>query len=94
MMLVPNISFTRCKLTSLNLSYLLSKNDIFKYFLDYYDVNEVVLLQYSITHYDVLIEDINTIKSLLKKKETNINLYQIKNRCGHFDFRYCYNYWK
>jgi ankyrin repeat protein len=85
MNLKPDTTIIRCDFPPLILSYLLDKKKLFKYFLDHCDINEVDTLQYSVIHYAVLKEDIDTIQLLLKIG-ADINLYQNKNGRGHSAF--------
>ena len=81
----PDTSIIRCNFTPLSLSYLLNKKEMFKYFLDYCNIDEVDTLQYSILHYAVLKEDIVTAKLLLENG-ANINLYHHFNGRLHSAF--------
>ena len=79
-------SYINYSFNPLIISYLLNKKDIFKFLLkNYKNINEVDSNNYTILHYAVLKEDIETIKILLNKK-ANINFQLDEYGRGHSAF--------
>jgi len=76
------INYTKYLFTPLILSYLLNHQDIFQFLLKYADKNELDSHGYSLIHYAILKEDIETINHLIEQG-VDVNYKENSAKYGH-----------
>ncbi|OUM66691.1 hypothetical protein PIROE2DRAFT_6003 [Piromyces sp. E2] len=76
------INYTKYLFTPLILSYLLNYQDIFQFLLKYADKNELDSHGYSIIHYAILKEDLETINNLIDQG-VDVNYKENSAKYGH-----------
>ncbi|ORX77406.1 ankyrin [Anaeromyces robustus] len=77
-----DIDYSKCPFTPLILSYLLGYQRIFKLLIQYSNINDLDFYGYSLLHYAILKEDLETINDLIDR-EVNVNYKENTLEYGH-----------
>jgi ankyrin repeat protein len=76
------IDYSKCPFTPLILSYLLNHESIFKLLIQYSNINDLDFYGYSLLHYAIIKEDLQTINYLINR-EANVNYKENTLKYGH-----------
>ncbi|ORX76180.1 ankyrin [Anaeromyces robustus] len=76
------IDYSKCLFPPLILSYILNYKEIFKFLIKYANINDLDRYGYSLLHYAILKEDVETINYLINH-DVNINYKENKEKYGH-----------